>query len=175
MMPLLLFCMLHTTLLKCDRFGRVSKFPKDKQGTFVQACAAESHSCALDEQGEIACWGLDTLNRTKVPDALKNVKWKELSCGGAHTCAIDSNGWPACWGFGQHGQVIMKNQETLVRLNYVLQLDLHKPIYDKKGTPTKLPFQKFRQISTGLVHTCAVGEALYADKLLSALTFLQSC
>ncbi len=41
---------------------------------------------------------------------------------------------------------------------FVLQLDLHKPIYDKKGSATKLPFQKFDQISAGLVHTCAVGQ-----------------
>ena len=41
----------------------------------------------------------------EVPDELKNVIWKELTCGGGHTCAVDENGWPACWGFGQHGQV----------------------------------------------------------------------
>lgn len=83
-------------------------FPKEKQGTFLQACAAESHSCALDTQGKIACWGLNTLDRAKVPEGLKNVKWRQLSCGGGHTCAIDSKGWPACWGFGQHGQVNKK-------------------------------------------------------------------
>jgi alpha-tubulin suppressor-like RCC1 family protein len=88
-----------------SRFGRVSLFPIGKQGKILQACAAESHSCALDDEGKIICWGLTTLDRTKVPDQLKNVIWKELSCGGGHTCAIDSNGWPACWGFGVHGQV----------------------------------------------------------------------
>jgi alpha-tubulin suppressor-like RCC1 family protein len=75
----------------------------------VQACAAESHSCALDIEGKIYCWGLNTLDRAKVPDVLSKVAWKELSCGGGHTCAIDSNGWPACWGFGQHGQVKRTN------------------------------------------------------------------
>jgi hypothetical protein len=39
-------------------------------------------------------------------------------------------------------------------------LDLHKPIYDKKGVATSLPYQKFYQISAGLVHTCALGEDL---------------
>jgi alpha-tubulin suppressor-like RCC1 family protein len=87
------------------RFGRVSRFPIEKQGTFVQACAAESHSCVLDIEGKIFCWGLNTLDRAKVPDALESVKWKLLSCAGGHTCAIDERGWPACWGFGQHGQV----------------------------------------------------------------------
>jgi hypothetical protein len=62
----------------------------------------------LDNEGGIACWGLNSLDRAKVPDNLKNVKWKELSCGGGHTCAIDVNGWPACWGFGKHGQVNSK-------------------------------------------------------------------
>ena len=41
-----------------------------------------------------------------------------------------------------------------------LQLDLHKPIYDKKGLETKLPYQKFVQITAGHVHTCAIGDAL---------------
>ena len=91
------------------RFGRVSQFPIAKQGNFLQACAAESHSCALDNEGGIACWGLNTLDRAKVPDVLSKIVWKELSCGGGHTCAIDSNGWPACWGFGQHGQVKRTN------------------------------------------------------------------
>ena len=99
------------------RFGRVSMFPKDKQGTFLQACAAESHSCALDVRGKISCWGLNTLDRAQVPVELKNVKWKDLSCSGGHTCAISSNGWPACWGFGQHGQVNQKKSQMLIFLN----------------------------------------------------------
>jgi hypothetical protein len=56
---------------------------------------------------------------------------------------------------------------------FVLQLDLHKPIYDKKGSATKLPFQKFGQISAGLVHTCAVGQIYNAqsEHENAALTF----
>ena len=108
--PMVMFSVLFIAAKLCSntRFGRVSQFPIAKQGNFLQACAAESHSCALDNEGGIACWGLNSLDRAKVPDKLKNVKWKELSCGGGHTCAIDVNGWPACWGFGKHGQVNSK-------------------------------------------------------------------
>jgi hypothetical protein len=54
--------------------------------------------------------------------------------------------------------------------SYVLQLDLHKPIYDKKGIASKLPYQKFGQISTGLVHSCAIGDTLDHEMKLVPLT-----
>jgi hypothetical protein len=50
-----------------------------------------------------------------------------------------------------------------------LQLELHKPIYDKKGAATTLPSQKFYQISAGLVHTCAIGEAVVPHQQIVGL------
>ena len=52
-----------------------------------------------------------------------------------------------------------------------LQLELHKPIYDKKGEPTTLPSQKFYQISAGLVHTCAIGEAVVPYQQIVGLDY----
>jgi hypothetical protein len=53
-----------------------------------------------------------------------------------------------------------------------LQLDLHKPIYDKKGLETKLPYQKFVQITAGHVHTCAIGDALILNTHIAVTNLL---
>ena len=52
-----------------------------------------------------------------------------------------------------------------------LQLDLHKPIYDKKGAAAALPSQKFYQISAGLVHTCGIGESFVSRKQIVGLDY----
>jgi alpha-tubulin suppressor-like RCC1 family protein len=83
-------------------------FLSQNKATFCRLAPQKAiHAHWIMKEG-IACWDLNSLDRAKVPDKLKNVKWKELSCGGGHTCAIDVNGWPACWGFGKHGQVNSK-------------------------------------------------------------------
>lgn len=57
--------------------------------------------------------------------------WVQVSAGGEHTCGLLKNGVALCWGANNHGQ---------------------------SQIPNEMQGAKFRQISTGIDHTCAVAE-----------------
>ncbi|MFN7003900.1 MAG: RCC1 domain-containing protein [Roseinatronobacter sp.] len=73
----------------------------------VQATAGNVHTCALDADGDVWCWGAnrdgqlgdgtftDRLTPTKVP-GLQNVL--QIAAGSWHTCAIRANNRVSCWG-----------------------------------------------------------------------------
>jgi alpha-tubulin suppressor-like RCC1 family protein len=79
--------------------------------------AGDAHSCALDANGQVWCWGRgvegqlgdDTgLSRpTPVAVVLGSAtrRAQAISVGGAHSCALDSDGQVWCWGRGAEGQL----------------------------------------------------------------------
>ena len=74
----------------------------------------EYHSCALETDGTVACWGLngngqlgdgtttDRASPTAVP-GLSDVA--EIALGSAHSCARKTDGTVACWGANIYGQL----------------------------------------------------------------------
>lgn len=62
-------------------------------GKFVQLAAGENHTCALDENGRITCWGhLD--GHGEPPDGT----FVQLSAAGTLTCVLGVDETAACWG-----------------------------------------------------------------------------
>ena len=92
--------------------------------TLVAISCGASHTCAIDDDGALWCWGSGeddrlgvaaadecTLGDSTVPCALDATPladgraYATISAGGAHTCATQSDGALWCWGQGAYGQL----------------------------------------------------------------------
>lgn len=58
------------------------------------------HSCGIDEDGAIDCWGADERGQLEAPGG----DWEGISAGYAHSCAVDETGTVACWGDDEDGE-----------------------------------------------------------------------
>ncbi|MGI6393503.1 MAG: RCC1 domain-containing protein [bacterium] len=84
-------------------------------GQWVDVSAGGAHTCAINSNGELYCWGLNSRgqfgNNSHVFKSLSPVKvneetdWKMIATGGVHTCAIKENGKLYCWGGNDRGEV----------------------------------------------------------------------
>jgi alpha-tubulin suppressor-like RCC1 family protein len=75
------------------------------------------HSCALLEDGSIACWGSNTFGQlgrlqadasvtAATPEPVHGIRSAtSLAAGAAHTCASLADGSVACWGANNAGQL----------------------------------------------------------------------
>src|SRR5690606_26790086 len=119
----------HTTCLILNRsplnvlwcFGDVPIDPNERSDSdsaasdpFVAVTGGEHHMCALDERGQVWCWGdnsdgqlgaskpasTSSPRRVRLPRPVV-----QLSAGSAHTCAITDTGELYCWGRNQEGQL----------------------------------------------------------------------
>jgi alpha-tubulin suppressor-like RCC1 family protein len=72
------------------------------------------HGCAIDERGDVRCWGRNdqgalgdgTRTHRSTPVEVRGlppITW--LAAGELHTCAIDDDGAVWCWGGGDYGQL----------------------------------------------------------------------
>ena len=61
---------------------------------FAAISARVYHTCALSQDGEVAYWGSDSYDVTKVPDGV----YMAVSVGEPHSCALRDNGDAVCWG-----------------------------------------------------------------------------
>ena len=94
------------------------------------ACAGFLHSCALLDDGTVACWGQNargqvgtgvvlpnnttdpaTVLAPKIVDGVRDVR--ALSCGGQHTCTLHTNGTVTCWGANERGQLGRATSDAL--------------------------------------------------------------
>jgi alpha-tubulin suppressor-like RCC1 family protein len=91
--------------------------------TAIAVSAADSHTCALLDNGSVKCWGSgargalglgDMTIRGDDPGEMGNVlpavdlgpgrTARSVSAGPAHTCALLDNATVKCWGEGDHGR-----------------------------------------------------------------------
>jgi hypothetical protein len=68
--------------------------------TATAVAAGWFHTCALDDEGEVRCWGDDGHGRLDAPAG----PFVELDAGWHHTCAHRADGAIACWGGNEKGQ-----------------------------------------------------------------------
>lgn len=78
--------------------------------------AGTEHTCAEGSDGNIYCWGRNTLGALGdgttsdnswpvMVQAPEGVTLSDLAAGGAHTCALGSDGNTYCWGKNEYGQL----------------------------------------------------------------------
>jgi alpha-tubulin suppressor-like RCC1 family protein len=90
-------------------------FPSNQKAITISS--GHSHTCALLDDGAIACWGKgsdgqlgnggtsDSSSPTLTDSLGSNASAKAISSGTGHTCAITNNGSTLCWGQGNKGQL----------------------------------------------------------------------
>lgn len=93
----------------------VLPFPSGQKA--ITLSAGHSHTCAILDDGAIACWGAGSEGRLgngatsssaspQLTDSLgENRSAKSISSGLYHTCTILDNGSTLCWGNGAKGQL----------------------------------------------------------------------
>ncbi len=83
-------------------------------GDITQVAVGETHSCALEEGGQMYCWGDnvfgrlgdDTTESKNAPVAVHDMAdAKFISAGYASSCAIRESGQALCWGSNAQGRL----------------------------------------------------------------------
>lgn len=88
--------------LSCSSTSSVSAgvanapYPPHPGLPFRQVSAGLQHACAVDDLGQVRCWGLDRSGQ--VSGAPNGVGFTEVAAAGDQTCALQSNGAVHCWG-----------------------------------------------------------------------------
>jgi alpha-tubulin suppressor-like RCC1 family protein len=68
---------------------------------FVDISSNIVRSCAIRQDGSIACWGLNDYGEATPPAGDDFVS---VSCGTYHTCALKKDNTVVCWGNNDYGQ-----------------------------------------------------------------------
>lgn len=109
----------------------------------------ETHSCAIQSQGVLRCWGSgfdeqlglgdtkDQIDASKVMPVLTGVN--QVALGYYHTCAILKSGDLKCWGTGVSGQLGLGDRYS-----------------QPKAEGVRSVLQEIVQVKLGRFHTCAI-------------------
>lgn len=119
---------------------------------FSDVVAGNAHTCAIDREGAVWCWGVDLdggdeadLNATHGPERVAFPDGVRLTAidGTYHSCAIDEDGNAWCWGRGTEGQ-----------LGDGSSTDAPSPV--EVARPDGV---RFVTIAAGAFHSCALDDA----------------
>ena len=55
-------------------------------GSYTQVSAGDNHTCGLESDGSLLCWGYNFSGQTEVPA----VSYTQVSAGGVHTCGLNA-------------------------------------------------------------------------------------
>jgi len=119
----------------------------------VQVSTGETHTCALDKEGNAYCWGNNAngqLGIGTVGDTVPTptpvaggLKFKSIAAGFVHTCGVTLEGDAYCWGNAQYGRLGTGDSGSGTNIT----------------TPKLVAGgHKFTQISASSSNTCAVTE-----------------
>ncbi len=134
---------------------RLTPTPVASALRFRQVVAGGHHACAIGYYDSLAyCWGNNssgqigdrtTTDRLTPVPVFGGRRWLQLSAGGQHTCGLAISRQLYCWGRNYYGQ-----------LGDSSRVGHFSPVRVAAGT------LKFRQVSAGNLHTCAVSTAARA-------------
>lgn len=119
-------------------------------GMFTQISAGYSHTCAVDSEGSIWCWGSDSSgqlgNGATTGDQASPVEvtggriYTRVTAGKDFTCALEADGDAACWGENSSGQLGDNGAPS----------DANAPV------SVAMPGVAFVDIAAGDSHACAL-------------------
>ena len=111
---------------------------KAPAGEFRAVSAGYHHSCGLKKDGTLTCWGKNHEEQCNVPAGT----FEQVVVAKCHTCGLKSDGAISCWGCNPQ------------------QLEAQEggAVVAKSGRNTS-PTGRYRQLSAGYLHTCAVSRA----------------
>ena len=116
---------------------------------FVQLSLGWSHTCAIDTEGAVWCWGMnehgqlgvEPTDPIPVPTKIEtDLTFTQIELGASHSCGLDSSGTARCWGWNALGPLGDGTTES-------------------RSTPTEVVTPAgvtFSYISGGENHSCAV-------------------
>jgi alpha-tubulin suppressor-like RCC1 family protein len=104
---------------------------------FTDVAVGETHTCGLAKNGTVHCWGFD--NEFGQSDAPTG-RFRQISAGLAHTCGVTVGEEIKCWGLGD-GTQTPEPGPCESRVDY---------------GQSQPPEGKFKFVSAGAVHTCAL-------------------
>lgn len=114
---------------------------------FRTVSAGATHTCAIDVDGVVYCWGLGDngelgdgggSTRPYAAAVTSDARFLAVSAGSRHTCGITTDDVVYCWGSNRRGQ-IGDGSTTDQRVPVPVGADL-----------------RFAQVSSGIEHTCGV-------------------
>nr|BFD67218.1 hypothetical protein HAGR004_22400 [Bdellovibrio sp. HAGR004] len=131
---------------------RYKPVPVKDNHLFASLEVGNSHSCGVDSQGYIRCWGanymgqlgIGSLSSQNGPAVVGAELYQQVSAGGIHTCALNTAGKAYCWGGNTAGQLG----------DGTAGLGTHKTV------PTAVSgSDDFKVVSSGGFHTCGITTA----------------
>ena len=97
-LKLLLGCLAAVTVLATACSGTPAEDPEP--GPFTTVAAGGEHSCALQIDRTVVCWGSNASGQADAPDG----EFRAVAAGGEHSCALQIDRTVVCWGSNASGQ-----------------------------------------------------------------------
>ena len=136
----------HTLALQADGllWGWGTKaYSEPPEGVlFKQVSAGKSHSCGVDLEGSVHCWGIQdggNWDFGQVTLTPTEGSYTHVAAGWNHSCAVKDDGGVVCWGIGSEDNLTAEQEP-----------------YEKgqvTGAPTEAAFQA---VGAGHSHTCGL-------------------
>ena len=134
--------------------------PVETQLRFTDIDGGFNHSCGLDTDGTIYCWGSAAFgvkgpggeSGTSLAQIDQTLQFVDVASGGWHACGVTQAGEAYCWGRNNHGQLGAEGDDMCRNGT--------EPCSDEPVRVTG--GHTFTAISAGFFHTCALttsGEA----------------
>ena len=128
---------------------------------FETVSAGAEHTCGIRADGELACWGDDSLGQL---DEIPPGQFVSVSAGDFHTCAIAIDRQLVCWGDDSSGQLDEVPTGEFLSVSAggahscAIRLDGDLVCWgdDSSGQLDEAPSGEFLSVSAGGAHSCAI-------------------